>query len=116
MAFSDLPLNLTGQQWFTVKIQKSIWDGASPSEATAVAILLCEIALPFPPSQGLEILMENGKALSLRSVRWDISENIFFCTMPDDFIDEIDIDAYDFDELITEAQEEGWLLVSNRTI
>lgn len=101
---------------FMVKIQKSIWNGASPSEATALAILLREITLPFPPSQGLEVLMENGKALSLRSVRWDVSEKNFFCTMPDDFTDEIDIDAYDFDELITDAQEEGWLLISSRTI
>lgn len=101
---------------FNVVFYKAIWDGLTPETSKTMALVQREEILPFPPSLGIQMFWGRDKPQAPASVRWDVSDQKFLCAMQDEFPHEIDLDEYDFEWLLANAEISGWKLIVKQSV
>lgn len=94
---------------YKVLLTKNVWNGRSPETSSTLAVLSTEIELPFVPFVGLSLQLLQQRNWKLRTVMWDVTEQLFHCDTDDQFIDLLNIDD-DFDNRLEHLVEAGWKL------
>lgn len=96
---------------FSVVFVKQIFDAEEPLSDIRFAVLQRKETLAFAPCPGHEFFWATERPQKLVSVTWNFSESNFSCKVEDAFLDSVNIDGLDFDELVEDAQSCGWTLV-----
>ncbi len=96
---------------FNVTFIKSIFDAPSPDSNARFAALRRDDQLPFAPSVGQEFFWATEQAQKVVAVTWNFKDSNFTCKVEDEVVDDLDIDAFDFDELVEDAPSRGWKVV-----
>jgi hypothetical protein len=99
---------------YKVIFTKTIWNGADAEASTKFALFQREETLPFIPATDLEFYWTTGRSEAPVRVRWEVAEERFVCTMPDEFHHERGGYTYDFDWLTNRAKADGWHHVSTK--
>ena len=107
---------LGDQRIFKVVLCRSIWDGRTQDESKNFATMTRDVQLPFPPSAGLQLCVAADMPRDIARVRYDIEAERFVCHFEDEFINVLDLDALEFDELIADGIEWGWKHVSTVSV
>ena len=96
---------------FNVVFIKQIFDAEEASPDVRFAVLQRKEQLPFAPVPGHAFFWNTDRAQKLVSVTWDFSGSNFSCNVEDEFPDNYSPDGFDFEELVENAQSNGWTLV-----
>lgn len=96
---------------FNVTFIKNIFDAPSPDSNARFAALRRDDQLPCAPTIGQEFFWATERAQKVVAVTWHFGDSTFTCKVEDEFVDDLDIDAFDFDELIEDAPSRGWKVV-----
>jgi hypothetical protein len=90
---------------------KRVIDADEPDELARYAVFKREEMLPFVPSSGQEFFWATERSQRLTTVTWNFIEKNFTCKVEDEFVNSVDIDSFDFDELVEQIPTWGWSLV-----
>lgn len=95
---------------YKIMLVINVWNGRSPETSSTFAGLCTETELPFAPFPGLSLQLPMPRQWKLKSVAWNVTEQIFHCETDDLFINPLNIDD-DFDGKLNFLVEIGWKLL-----
>ena len=96
---------------FKVVFVKQIFNAKEPCPSAQFAVFRRDETLPFAPSPGHEFFWGHGQPQKLASVTFNVLDSTFSCRVEDAFADPFSIEGMDFDDLVEEAKQGGWVLV-----
>lgn len=106
---------------FSVRLVRCIWThaekvvhdevvmgGREGNSEPKVAILERSPSLPFAPFPGLEFSAKGWESGALQTVRWLSSEQVFRCTVKDEYPRNACGSELSYEWLLGESHREGW--------
>ena len=108
---------------FDVTVMLAVWniqreqciDDAALGQSS-ITVLKRDLILHFPPFLGLEISDKDWSPMkAIRSVRWDVSENRFYCKVEEEFEHWSEHGEYYYDQaiIVDYAVSAGWILMKS---
>lgn len=92
---------------YIVNLLLYIWDSSSLNDSKNWAVAYKNIEMPFIPFNGVEINFPLERGQKIKSIRWNVENNTFSCTLEDEFSC-FGADEPLFDEWIQYYEKHGW--------